>query len=199
MSGGNVFTGVILSVQVVVVGGGGSHVLSEGVPQSLVPRPFWGYSSDWYQVPSGKGTPGEGYPLAMTGVFPSQDWGTFLARTRVTPGQNQQCTGYTVVGTPLAFSGRRTFRLTNKLTRLAYMVTSSKPVLIAVVYVNNNKFAICRLETELSTSSFRECKCTWMFSDNLRTLNGHYVYFYTWRIKLTMVVRRGYYVFKCYK
>ena len=67
----------------------------QGVSQSLVPCPCWGYPSLWCNVPSG-GIPGTG-PLAWTGIsrprsfqgVPSgQDWSALLRRTGVPPSQD---------------------------------------------------------------------------------------------------------------
>ena len=106
-----------------------SHVLSQGVPQPLVPCAYQGYSSLGLEVPQDRGTPSWDWG---THPWPGQDWGTpSPARTGLTgvpppliqdktgvpppsgwdwgtppppPG-----TGYAAGGMPLAVSSRSTF------------------------------------------------------------------------------------------
>ena len=78
-----------------------SHALSAGVPQKLVPCPFWGRG---YPNPGmgGPPVPPRGYPSSECGVScpgvppqPGQDWGTPSVGTEVPPAR-------TGLGYPLA-------------------------------------------------------------------------------------------------
>ena len=73
-------------IHIFFLAGGAPHVHPIILP--LVPCPFWGYPSDWSQVPGGGSTPvpGVGYPSARTGT----PWQDRMGYTPLSPETGQQ-------------------------------------------------------------------------------------------------------------